>query len=79
MTKKDLVKSLDSGVIKCKIDDAVRQFTRDPELVGIDVTKAAIKGLDKGAAIGVYELGIGEFTTITNADMTDIISNSSDA
>jgi hypothetical protein len=79
MTKKDLVKSLDSGVIKCKIDNAVRQFTRDPDLSGIDTTKAAIKSLDKGADIGVYELGDGEFTTITNADMTDIISNSSDA
>jgi hypothetical protein len=71
MTKKDLVKELDSGTVRCRIDGVLKQFTRNTEITGI--TKAQIKKLDKGASICVFELGSREITTITNAEMDDII------
>jgi hypothetical protein len=85
MTKKDLVKTLDNGVIKCKIDGSIKQYTRQPELTGLTedinentIDKSAIKSLDSGADIGVFDLISSTFTTVTNADMDDILSISSD-
>ena len=85
MNKKELVKALDNGVIKCKIDGEIKQFTRNPDLTGLNsdideqvISKASIKQHDAGSSIGVYELGSSKFTTITNAEMTDIMWNSAD-
>ncbi len=79
------MKALDNGVIKCKIEGSIKQFTRKPELTGLNedinektITKSAIKKLDEGSNIGVFEIGSSTFTSVTNAEMTEIISNSAD-
>lgn len=82
MTKKDLVKALNNGTVRARIDGAIRQFTRKASLTGLledglntQLTNAKIKESDEGATIGVFELGTGKLTTITNADMDDIIGH----
>jgi hypothetical protein len=82
MLKKDLLKLLNDGVVRAKVDNAVKQFTRNADLTGLTeddmdnvLTNAKIKEADSGATIGVFELGSGKLTTITNADMTDIIGS----
>ncbi len=85
MTKKDLVSKLDESVVRCIIDDKLRQFTRNADLSGLNngidsdvLTNAEIKKHDKGANIGVFDLGNGVMTTITNAEMNNILGYSSD-
>jgi hypothetical protein len=85
MTKKDLVSKLDESVVRCIIDDKLRQFTRNADLSGLNngidsdvLTNAEIKKHDKGANIGVFDLGNGVMTTITNAKMNNILGYSSD-
>jgi hypothetical protein len=83
MTKKDLISKLDSSVVRCIIDDKLRQFTRKADLSGLNsdmadsrLTDAEIKKHDKGANIGVFDLGNGVMTTITTADMTNVLGTS---
>jgi len=80
MTKTELLKHLKEGVVRARIDGEVRQFTRNASKTGLMedgdlnvLTDAKIKEADSGATIGVYELGIGKLTTITNKEMNDII------
>jgi hypothetical protein len=83
MTKKELVEKLDNSVVRCIIDDKLRQFTRKADLSGLNssvddaiLTNAEIKKHDKGANIGVFDLGNGVMTTITTADMTNVLGTS---
>jgi hypothetical protein len=82
MTKTNLLKELNKGVVRARIDGEIRQFTRKASLTGLVedyelniLTNAKIKQGDDGATIGVFELGSGKLTTITNKDMTDIIGH----
>jgi hypothetical protein len=76
MTKKDLLKALDTGTVRCLIDDELKQFSRKADITGMP--KTAVSKADKGATIGVYELGSGELTTITNAEMKNVIGTGLD-
>jgi len=85
MTKKELMSKLDSSVVRCIIDDKLRQFTRKADLSGLNssvddaiLTNAEIKKHDKGANIGVFDLGNGVMTTITNAQITNVLGTSAD-
>jgi|AJXC01.1.fsa_nt_gi hypothetical protein len=85
MTKKDLVKALNEGTVRVRIDGEIKQFTRNASKTGMvddtqdnTLTNAKIKEADSGATIGVYELGSGKLTTITNAEITDIIGHGCD-
>ena len=80
MTKADLIKELKNGVVRARIDGELKQFTRNADLTGLTeddmdnvLTNAKIKESDSGATIGVFELGSGKLTTITNKEMKDII------
>ena len=80
MKKAELIKHLKEGVVRAKIDGEIRQFTRNASKTGLMedgdlnvLTDDKIKAADDGATIGVYELGTGKLTTITNKDMNNII------
>lgn len=82
MTKKDLLTKLNNGVVRCIIDGAMKQYTRNPELTGLNedlhnvkVTAKTIKSSDKGSSIGVFDIGEGKFMTIQNANIESFISS----
>jgi len=86
MTKKDLLKSLQSGVVRCKIGGEMKQITRNAELTGLTedgndmvITNKQIKSADKGATIGVFDIANGVFLSIKNADIEKVIGTSVEA
>ena len=72
MTKKELLKLLDEGPVRVKIDGKLRQLTR--KAANSD-QKAAYKALDEGANIGVWDMGIADITTIQNKDIESVIGH----
>ena len=54
MTKKELLKLLEAGPVRCTIDGQLRQLTR--KAANSD-QKAAYKALDEGSNIGVWDMG----------------------
>jgi hypothetical protein len=70
MTKKDLLKKLNAGPVRCKINGKLRQFTR---MASTKDAKTFITSLDEGANIGVWDMGDAVVTSIQNKDIESII------
>jgi hypothetical protein len=75
MTKKELLKRLDAGPVRVKIDGKLRQLTRK---AANSEQKAAYKALDEGSNIGVWDMGIADITSITVKDVESIIGHGRD-
>jgi len=82
MTKTELVKQLNAGVVRVKVGGVLKQFTRLADMTNLNedidnnvITNAKIKETDSGATIGVFDIGEGRFATITNAGIDEVIGN----
>ena len=69
MTKKELLKLLEAGPVRCTIDGQLRQLTR--KAANSD-QKAAYKALDEGSNIGVWDMGEAGITSIQNKNLSVI-------
>ena len=71
MTKKELLKKLADGPVRCKMKDGkLRQVTR---VYSTKEMKGWMTQLDDGATIGVYDMGDAGISTIKNADIESVI------
>jgi len=75
MTKKELLKLLDEGPVRCMIDGKLRQLTR---VAGNQEQKKAYYDLDKGPNIGVWDMGTAQVTAIQNKDVEKVIGHGRD-
>lgn len=69
MTKKELLKLLEAGPVRCKIDGTLRQVTRK---AANSAQKAAYKSLDEGSNIGVWDMGEAKIVSIQNKNLSVI-------
>jgi flagellar hook assembly protein FlgD len=70
MTKKELLKRLNEGPVRVKIDGKLRQLTRKAPNAE---QKAAYKALDEGSNIGVWDMGTADITSIQVKDVESMI------
>ncbi len=70
MTKKELLKHLDAGPVRCKINGELRQLTRK---AANSAQKAAYKSLDEGSNIGVWDMGLAKIVSIQNKEIETVI------
>jgi len=70
MTKKELLKKLEAGPVRCKINGKLRQLTR---MASTKEAKDFITSLDEGANIGVWDMGDAVVCSIQNKDVKSVI------
>ena len=75
MNKKELLKLLDAGPVRCIIDGKLRQLTRK---AATKEQKKAYYDLDKGPNIGVWDMGIADMVAIQNKDIESVIGSGRD-
>ena len=75
MTKKELLKRLEAGPVRVKIDGKLRQLTR---VAASKEQKKAYYDLDTGPNIGVWDIGAAEVTSIQNKDVESMIGHGRD-
>jgi len=76
VTKKDLLKALGDGPVRCKMKNGtLRQVTR---VSSTKEMKNWLTGLDDGATIGVWDMGDAVISTIKNADISSVIGSGLD-
>jgi flagellar hook assembly protein FlgD len=75
MTKKELLKRLEAGPVRVKIDGKMRQLTR---VAGSKEQKKAYYDLDQGPNIGVWDIGDAHVTSIQNKDIESMIGYGQD-
>tara|TARA_B110000881_G_scaffold183575_1_gene170834 strand:+ start:367 stop:606 length:240 start_codon:yes stop_codon:yes gene_type:complete len=75
MTKKELLKKLSAGPVRCKINGKLRQLTR---MSSTKEAKDFITSLDEGANIGVWDMAEAVVTSIQNKDIESIIGSGLD-
>ena len=75
MNKKELLKLLNAGPVRVKIDGKLRQLTR---VAATKDQKKAYYDLDKGTEIGVWDMGAAEVVAIKNKDIESVIGSGRD-
>ena len=75
MNKKELLKLLDKGHVRCIIDGKMRQLTR---VAATKEQKKAYYDLDKGPNIGVWDMGSADIVSIQNKDIESVIGSGLD-